>query len=549
MTSRMRLNTLERVCASIGLSLLVAFMVGFGVYLLRLPRLTFWILPFGNLACGAFQFTEIRRFMSTRRFRMNLGRVAVVLLLLLTELAMIRHFSAGAWFGDWKEHFDRSLFFLERWPTDTLFLNHYLLPARPPMMNVITALFMGLVSKRFETFQVIMATLNVTVLFSILLLLPQLGARHGRQRSLAALLFAASPFVAQNLTYSWTRMLCNFFVLAGVAFYLRSLRRQRGSRLVLAAVFFSAGILIHYSAVPYALVAAGHFLCRRQSWVRQNLKPVTASVLAILAILGLWFAFSFQVYGVSGTLLSTTTGASLGHSNRAELLVRNAAYSLVPFPVRLSPDLVARDFRQESTTGFFRDFGFMLYQQNFFFALGAIGGLAFLSLGVHAIRQRRGSLFWWLFFLLGFVVSTLTLPDVNLYGQIHVCGQPLVLAAFCLLIAELPRFSPIVRRLLVAGALFDYFFGVLFNFWLQSQLLPIQLIDGTIYVGASRDMISIYGIQNIASKLRADLSFYGDRFAAVHVWLFLVLVLCGFAGFWYGLALNAEPRRAGEGTL
>ena len=56
---------------------------------------------------------------------------------------IIRNYSGALWSGDWLEHFQRSLFFLHHFPKDTPIYGEYLLPARPPMMNVLAAFFLG----------------------------------------------------------------------------------------------------------------------------------------------------------------------------------------------------------------------------------------------------------------------------------------------------------------------------------------------------------------------------------------------------------------------
>jgi len=55
----------------------------------------------------------------------------------LTILSMIRHYSGGGWGGDWLEHFQRTLFFLHHFPKETPIIGGYLLPAGPPMMNLL----------------------------------------------------------------------------------------------------------------------------------------------------------------------------------------------------------------------------------------------------------------------------------------------------------------------------------------------------------------------------------------------------------------------------
>src|ERR1035438_1615552 len=60
------------------------------------------------------------------------------------------------------EHFQRTLFFLHHFAKDTP-ISGYLLPARPPMMNVLAAFFLGVTQDRFEIFQFVFTFLNLLV--------------------------------------------------------------------------------------------------------------------------------------------------------------------------------------------------------------------------------------------------------------------------------------------------------------------------------------------------------------------------------------------------
>jgi len=167
---------------------------------------------------------------------------------------MIRNYSGLDWYGDWLEHFQRSLFFLHRFPADAPIIMGYRLPARPPMMNVLAAFFMAQTQDRFELFQVASAFLNTLVVLPCCLMLPALGlARRPRTLPLVAL-FAFSPVVMENATYTWTKSLSVFFVVLALWFYLAGWRKNDRPRMVAAFLALSAGLLVHYSAGPYCLV-------------------------------------------------------------------------------------------------------------------------------------------------------------------------------------------------------------------------------------------------------------------------------------------------------
>jgi 4-amino-4-deoxy-L-arabinose transferase-like glycosyltransferase len=160
------------------------------------------------------------------------------------------------------EHFQRSLFFLHRFPADTPILGGYQLPARPPMMNVLEAFFLAQTQDRFALFQVASAFLNVLLFLFCCLMLPALGlARRPRTLPLVAL-FACSPVVIENATYTWTKSLSAFFAILAFWFYLAGCRKNDRLRMVAAFLALTAGLLVHYSAGPYCLLLGLHYLLR-----------------------------------------------------------------------------------------------------------------------------------------------------------------------------------------------------------------------------------------------------------------------------------------------
>src|SRR5262249_7399507 len=196
---------------------------------------------------------------SVRAKRALLG-YGFLLLWTLIVLGMIRVYSGGPWSGDWQEHFQRTLFFLQRLPANTIFAEVYELPARPPLMNVVAAFFLAQTQDRFEFFQILFTFSNLLVFLPCCLLLPGLGGVRRTRILPLVLLFALNPVVIQNATYSWTRGLTAFFVVLGIAFYLAAWRKNDMPRMVAAFVSLAAGILVHYSAGPYVVFLTLHYV-------------------------------------------------------------------------------------------------------------------------------------------------------------------------------------------------------------------------------------------------------------------------------------------------
>ena len=152
-------------------------------------------MPLLCLVLGILARQDLSRLLRSLRVRRVVLGFAFLLLWTVVMLAMIRNYSGLGWFADWLEHFQRSLFFLHRFPADTPIVMGYKLPARPPMMNVLTVFFLAQTQDRFELFQVASAFLNLLMFLPCCLMLPALGlARRPRILPLVAL-FAFSPVV------------------------------------------------------------------------------------------------------------------------------------------------------------------------------------------------------------------------------------------------------------------------------------------------------------------------------------------------------------------
>ena len=249
------------------------------------------------MALGFAARRDIVRLFASFRVRQALAGFGFLLVWTLLILAMIRNYSGGSWYGDWLEHFQRSLFFLHHFPTNTPILDWYALSARPPAMNIVAAFFLAQTRDRFEVFQVIFASLNLLMFLPCCLIMPALvGARRGSVLPLVAL-FAMNPVVMQNVTYTWTKAFTAFYVVLALWFYLAGWRKNDRLRRIVAFVALSMGLLSHYSAGPYLVFLALHYLLRvyRERPRRFGELATIATVCGLF--LATWFGWSIAVYG------------------------------------------------------------------------------------------------------------------------------------------------------------------------------------------------------------------------------------------------------------
>jgi 4-amino-4-deoxy-L-arabinose transferase-like glycosyltransferase len=330
------------------------------------------------------------------------------------------------------------------------------------MMNLLGAFFLAQTSDRFELLQVTFAFLNLLVFFPCCLILPALWPRARRRVWLLAAVFALNPLIMENATYTWTKLLAVFYVALALWFYLAGWRKGSQSRMGAAFVALAAGVLVHYSAGPYLVFVALHYLLfvfrrRRERW-----RELSIAAAAGGALLASWFAWSIAVYGVRGTFLSNTavTAAAKVEGSNTAKIAANLFDTLVPFPLRNDAPVIF--LNQPSRMGWLRDGAFLIYQTNVIFAMGAIGGAVVLYLLYLAYRRRRsgeGS-FWLMLAPFCLVLSVAVHGERETFGVAHVTLQPLVVLGVTLLAAGFASLRRAAAVLLIAGGILDFGLGV-----------------------------------------------------------------------------------------
>ena len=495
---RLRLDPLETLTASIVLSLLVQFVASFAAFTAGLPAgpaHAAILVASGLLTLAALP--GLRDLLATRVVRTALVWFAVWSIGVLAILSLIRGYSGGLWYGDWFEHFERSRFFLGGHDPGELFLGS-LLPARPPLVNVLGAHALAIAGDRFTVYQLTTTLLCLPIFFPALLLARRLALARGpspagrfRPAVLAAFVLA-SPFVMQNATYCWTKLPAAFFVLAGLAFYLRGVRGDRVC-LPLAFLSFAGGMASHYSAVPYALVPALHYLVsalrrppdgtarrppdsttrplpgRAERWREAGL-----AVAAVLIVLGPWVAYLLRVYGPGPALAANSTAIAFDEHGGGTIAVTldNLAATMLPRVPRHAGE-------GPPPPGFswagLRDSSFIAYQQTLPFALGALGPALLIYAWVTrrrtparaAVAGSDARLLAALVLPAGLLAVPLHTPPAA-HGLAHVVLQPVVLLGIIYLAACYDAWARPVRLIVAAGLIFDTLLGIGLHVLFQS---------------------------------------------------------------------------------
>lgn len=470
----------EALCIGLGCVYLAVFLAGFAVHVTSAPRELWFALPALAVLGLWTRRRRIAPLLRDEELRRVSGAWAVFAIWSLGLLGLVVVYSGGFWSGDWLEHYQRAVFFLQGGSSDQLFLKGiYTLSARPPLANVVTAVFMRLGGGGFADCQVFMTLLGTSLLFPAWLLASR-WSPPGRPSTpfLIGALLMLNPMVMQNLTFNWTKSLTAFWILSGVYFLLRGrLDRDWLSARLLAFAALAAGMLTHYSTGPWILVCVGVFLLlSRAHWLTTAFWRETATHAAVaILILAPWLVWITAQRGFSGAFTENTTAQSAAGRSLAETAgtaLLNIRDTLIPVGLRATNTDV---LNQASTLGRLRDDLFNAYQLSLPLALGFGGLLAaglLLCSPVSPIRRApRRALGWFA------AAATLTALGVAVvtqrddWGLAHISLQPLVIIALAWLASRLPESPLSVRIAWAAGAGADFFLGIFLHYGMQSLWL------------------------------------------------------------------------------
>ena len=574
----------ETFVVVVGVSLLAVFLAAFGIYLCGLPDGFRWALTAGCLACLGFRWNTLLRLLSHPLARAQVAGLCLVLGHSLLLQASIRNYNGLLWGGDWHEHFERTMFFIERSdPIAARFLSlalgageGYTLTARPPFMNVLMAHVIGHGTPSFAAFQLASTWLNALACLPALALASRCAAlfRHSPERGMLAAAAAITllPSFAENVTFTWTKLLAAFYVLAAVLLVTRRNAIASPGRLALAGMLLGSGVAVHYSSAVYAVVlglavvvmaACDDLTEIRSGWlgrVKRSCIAALAFGLPQVVVLLPWLGFSWATFGLRGTLATNTAVTDAAGMTPIENLWKitlNCFDTLVPHFLREQPPLIAELMVQPNGSAAMRDWWFAPLQVNFPMAVGTVtqfvaAGIAvWLLASSMAAREARGrTVFWAWLFSAGFVLGVAVVGGRDTIGLAHVCLQPLIVTAAAAAVTALPRLPWLVRVLVLAGLAWDYLVGVMLQFWLEH--LPVEAYvvaqqDGSITVG---NLFGIVGAAsaNAALKQNYGLAFLGDAWPAACTPLWACAVLVGLAA-WVSLvvyAFHSEATRGGR---
>jgi hypothetical protein len=431
-------------------------------------------------------------------------------------------------------------------------------------MNLIAAHLMALTQARYPHYQLITALLgglSIVPAFQ----LARLFAPRSRclWQALAAALMLL-PMFAQNATFAWTKLTADFFVLAGVAFYVSGWQRGDPERLLTSFVCLAGGILTHYSAAPYALFLGLHAFVVVIPKRPARLRTVAALLLGLGLVLGPWLFWSTRVFGARSTFTSNSTWRDMSARTTLENVgktVLNLRDTLIPQLLRGRPD---EPIQAALSWGALRDAAFEAYQNNLPLSLGSLGaGLLVCDL----LRRRRAAgveppgaapstrgrapaapgAFWLGFIVFSMVVGVASFGDRYGTGLAHITLQPVTLIGVVFLASQFAARPRALRWLAFTGLAVDAFLGVLLHVFLES--IPLDTGEGAIRIPGlvMSDLVAGSGATNWSLKTEHQLQFFGDAIApwAGLAWVAVAGLLTGAFLMLGRLAARGEPAESG----
>ena len=543
---RVRCQAMEKLCLSIGLSWIVVYLAATGIYLAHFRVAWHFAVSGLCLALLICSAGQLKKLWSNRQVRRAVAGFAVLVLWNVLLMSVVRHFSGGNWFGDWYEHYRRTLFFLDYLPGNTRFLHLYDLPARPPMMNLLCAHFLAQAGQSYDLYQVAMLLLNLLVYFPCVLIADALARRGRRQLPLLVVFLAGSPLLVQNLSYTWTKLLAGFYVILGTWLYLRGWRKQDPFRVAAAFVALSAGLLVHYSAGPYLLFFALHYAVVLRKRKHPGRELATAAMASGL-LLASWFAWSIGFYGLKTTVASNTPVIDSEKLSLAENLRKmgsNVFYSLVPQPLQFPLGHFERFFWQPNPLGHVRDHWFLTYQQVLPTTMGILGGLLVVYLLVVNFRHAKDGAMraFWLWMIVFCVLVGIAVHGAEEpLGVAEICLQPLTLLGLTFLAAAFTQLPVLLRHAAAVFVVFDFCMGIFLQVHMQ------RLLFDTVPAGLGRiiplrpDLLCVQAVINSVSRVQQQLPFWADHFRDWSEPIQLVMVACVIP-LLHPLALAARGR-------
>jgi hypothetical protein len=387
----------------------------------------------------------------------GLGFWAILSIWILSFQLGVIVYGGSNWFGDWREHYERALFFLEQKPLATRFLlDLWSLPARGPLFNSSVAAFMSLFGKEFWTYQIIATVFNSFAVLPFALLIQSIvKIKQAAAHWVSIFIFALAPFAFQMELYTNTIFFTLAFFLGAIYLYRRGIRTNRPNWTVGGFLLFSAGFLADYLVLPFALFFAAHFffVVSKRKW---GMQPVIYSIFSCTLLVSTWFVFLFVSFGVDEIFKANSTTGSVyskfyenvpgNPQSPNNTFVNNLLTIVVPYSFRKNwegsdsvPTVVQKDsrfgkqFEPEASDSSFEWYCDLVNNQGSLLGNLGLAGLIGIYLATGCIVKNAnimknqakeattlfGWKFWAVFFLVGIPLNIALSRTLLLQGSAH----------------------------------------------------------------------------------------------------------------------------------
>ena len=172
LTGRIKLDPLCRLVITVCANYYAIFLYEFCAYHARLPQFLIVSTFYASVLVSLLHIRKEHAGKTLQTFPWHALLCWSALVIWLTGLqALILSYGGSYRYGDWYEHYELSLFYLDQWPSTARFLDGmWTLPARAPLFNTTVAFLMTNGSE-FRHFQIYSSVLNSFAFLPMALLL------------------------------------------------------------------------------------------------------------------------------------------------------------------------------------------------------------------------------------------------------------------------------------------------------------------------------------------------------------------------------------------
>ncbi|MCM8805050.1 MAG: glycosyltransferase family 39 protein, partial [Candidatus Omnitrophica bacterium] len=308
----------------------------------------------------------------------------------------------------------------------------YIIPSRPPFFNIVCFFYLSIIGGEFYKYQIISTFLNYMLILSVYLFCKKyLKLENENLFLIISIIMFLNPAILRQITYTWTKAFCAFYIILGLYFYLKFLNYQNNFSLLFSGFLFGISFIVHFSAGCFILPVFLH-LIYRTFLNRTLIKNSILFYLIFLFIIFTYFSWAIKNYGIYKAFLSTNTyqqQRDLNLIGRIEKDIFNLFKTLYPLPIKTYTNI----FRNSGP--FYRIFnylhsvylctlpGSLTFSLTFF--------LLFFLFKFKNYKKLSFLNFWSLFFFLGYLLGIIVMPVKELSGFAHIGLLPLISLIIC----------------------------------------------------------------------------------------------------------------------